>query len=51
LAKLSVTPGDVAAVVRRQAFVPLYTQATLLDALVAEARFKPESPSQTMGFL
>lgn len=51
LAKLSVTPGDVAAVVRRQAFVPLYTQATLLDALVAEARFKPESPGQTMGFL
>jgi transitional endoplasmic reticulum ATPase len=53
LAKLGITPGDVAAVVRRQALVPISSLDELLLAIEGEGGFKPggfKSEVQHPGF-
>lgn len=51
LAKKGITPGDVAAVVRRKALVPVSDTADLLEAIAAEGNFKPGSNRQAVGFV
>ncbi len=51
LVNLGITPGDVAAVVRRQVFVPVATVMDLLEAVLNEGRFKPDCAQRAMGFV
>ena len=51
LAKLGITPGDVAAVVRRQALVPMGSTSELLEAIADEGSFKPGYTRQVVGFV
>ncbi len=51
LAKLGMTPGDLATVMRRARYVKPSTTAELLAALEAEGRFKPEAANNPMGFV
>jgi SpoVK/Ycf46/Vps4 family AAA+-type ATPase len=51
LAKLGITPGDLATVVRRARYVQPATTAALLAAVEAEGQFKPEAGNHPMGFI
>lgn len=51
LAKLGITPGDLATVVRRARYVKPTTTAELLAAVEAEGQFKPEAGNYPIGFL
>jgi SpoVK/Ycf46/Vps4 family AAA+-type ATPase len=51
LSSLGITPGDVAAVTRRCEFSPVTTSEQLNQALEAEANFKPNRETTSIGFL
>lgn len=51
LACLGITPGDLAAVVRRARYVKPNSTSELLAAVEAEALFKPDAAKNVMGFL
>ena len=51
LSSLGITPGDVAAVTRRCEFSPVTTSEQLCQALEAEASFKPNRGTSSIGFL
>jgi len=51
LASLGITPGDVAAVVRRTRYVKPNSTSELLATVEAEGQFKPDAGKNVIGFL